>query len=409
MFKRPISPLLWALIGILLVALITGILISNSLRQASPQSPTTTEPTQSSDAPTQPSSAPTEPEPTGSEPTESEPTEPEPTEPEPTEPEPTEPEPTEPEPTEPEPTEPEPTEPEPTEPEPTEPEPTEPEEPILPMEPEPEEPRVEIVFGDPAPDPWADYPDGIRIETVKKTYFVAHVMLIKDPSAVYMATSSDKFSLDTPGTRITNEIVTQGAIAGINAGAFNDDGTSNTYVGSIPYGLVVSEGEIVWNDGLSYYGFVGMTNDNKLYVSDKISAATVKELGIRDGCCFGPVLIKDGQPNQKIYSSTETARNSRTAIGQRADGTIIFLCIDGRQPGSLGALPGDVLDLMIELGAVNACTLDGGASTSMVYKDTYGLYGTPGNIVMCSSYYLFQAMPRRMPTFFMVRAPKTEE
>ena len=64
---------------------------------------------------------------------------------------------------------------------------------------------------------------------------------------------------------------------------------------------------------------------------------------------------------------------------------------------------------MIELGAVNACTLDGGASTSMVYKDTYGLYGTPGNIVMCSSYYLFQAMPRRMPTFFMVRAPKTEE
>ena len=79
MFKRPISPLLWALIGILLVALITGILISNSLRQASPQSPTTTEPTQSSDAPTQPSSAPTEPEPTGSEPTDPEPTEPEPT------------------------------------------------------------------------------------------------------------------------------------------------------------------------------------------------------------------------------------------------------------------------------------------------------------------------------------------
>ena len=39
----------------------------------------------------------------------------------------------------------------------------------------------------------------------------------------------------------------------------------------------------------------------------------------------------------------------------------------------------------------------------MAYKDTEGRYGKAGEIVTCSSYSLFQAAPRRMPTFFMVR------
>lgn len=272
----------------------------------------------------------------------------------------------------------------------------------LPTEPEPTEPRTQIEYGQAPADPWTDYPDGIRIETLRKQNFTAHVMLIKDPSAVYLATSSNSFSLDNLGTRIPNQLRTEGAIAGINAGAFNDDGTSSDYIGSIPYGLVVSEGKILWDDGRSYHGFVGMDTENRLVVLDTIDRATVENLGIRDGCCFGPVLVKDGQINEKVYQKVDTL-NARTAIGQLADGTVIFLCIDGRQCGSIGADYCDLLDIVAELGCVNACALDGGASTVMVYRDTYGRYGKPGQIVTCSSYSLFQASPRRMPTFFMVR------
>lgn len=276
--------------------------------------------------------------------------------------------------------------------------------PVLPVEPTPEEPKIEISFGDPATDFWEECPDGIRIDTVTKRTFTAHAMYIKDPSLVYLATSSDKFSIDIKGGRLQNQMEVEGAVAAINAGAFNDDGSSGTHVGALPIGMVISEGEILWDDGRSYNGFVGMTRDHQLYVSDSIDRHMVEELNIRDGCCFGPVLIKDGVPNEQVHKySVADNINSRTAIGQRVDGSVLFLCIDGRQGGSIGATFDELQAIMVELGCINACALDGGASTIMAYRDTYGRYGAAGEVVTCSSYSLFQAAPRRMPTFFMVK------
>lgn len=281
------------------------------------------------------------------------------------------------------------------------------EKPVPQPEPVPSKPQVVVEFETAPSDEWADHPDGIRIETHYGRTFTAHVMLIRDPSTVYLGTSSNSFSLDKLGNRIFAQMKQEGALAAINGGAFNDDGTANSYIGSLPLGMVVSEGKILWDDGKSYDGFVGLTEDHQLVVSDTIDRTAVEKLNIRDGCCFGPVLLKDGQINQRIYD-TDTSFNARTAIGQRADGTIIFLCIDGRQAGSIGATFVDAMEMMQQLGAVNACNLDGGASTVMTYRDTYGLYGDAGEVIMCTSYALIQASPRRMPTFFMVRASETE-
>ena len=57
----------------------------------------------------------------------------------------------------------------------------------------------------------------------------------------------------------------------------------------------------------------------------------------------------------------------KTAIGQRQDGAIILLVIDGRDIGSLGATVKEVQEIMYKLGAVNAMNLDGGKSTTMYY------------------------------------------
>lgn len=281
--------------------------------------------------------------------------------------------------------------------------------PHLPTEPIVDEPRVEIVFGEAPADFWTDCPDGIRIETIAKQTYTAHVMFVKDPSSVYLTTSTENFSIHIPGGRLPAQMEKEGAIAAINAGSFNDDGSAGTHVGSLPIGMVVSEGKIKWDDGRSYDGFVGLTQDNQLFVSETINRATIEQMQIRDGCCFGPILIKDDAANtEKVHAhSVKDNVNSRTAIGQRADGSIVFLCIDGRQCGSIGATFDDLLEIMAELECVNACALDGGASTVMTYRDTYGRYGTAGAVVTCSSYSLFQAAPRRMPTFFMVRP--TEE
>ena len=256
-------------------------------------------------------------------------------------------------------------------------------------------------------DEWKDYPDGIRIEEVKGDTYTAHVMIIRDPSRVYLATSAEKFSPKIPGNRITEQIEIEKASAAINAGAFFDNGTASLEVGSYPQDLVVSDGKVVWKTGSApEEGFVGMNQDNILVVAQSMTPEKAMEIGIRDGCCFGPVLIMNGEINEEAYNSN-SGLNPRTAIGQRADGAVIFLCIDGRQLGSLGGTYADTINIMVEYGAFNACNLDGGSSSVMLYRDTYGLYGEPGLVQMINSYSLLQEKPRRMPTFFMV-APESE-
>lgn len=258
-------------------------------------------------------------------------------------------------------------------------------------------------------DEWANYPDGIRIESVEGDTYNAKVMIVRDPSWVYMGISTHNgFSTSIPGKRLNVAIEDEGAIAAVNGGAFNDDSTSRSYVGALPAGLVYSEGECVWTSGkpMETSGFAGFTKDNILVVhKDNISQAQAEELNIRDGCCFGPVLIMNGEINMEAYNKI-SGLNPRTAIGQRADGAVIFVCLDGRQASSMGGEYKDVIDIMVEYGAINACNMDGGSSTVMMYRDTYGLYGEAGQVQIMNSYALLQSEPRRMPDFWMVRPAK---
>jgi len=135
---------------------------------------------------------------------------------------------------------------------------------------------------------------------------------------------------------------------------------------------------------------------------ENITQAQAEELNIRDGCCFGPVLIMNGEVNMEAYN-TKSGLNPRTAIGQRADGAVIFVCIDGRQASSVGGTYADIINIMQEYGAVNACNMDGGSSTVMMYRDTYGIYGQAGEVFMVNNYSLLQSEPRRMPDYWMVR------
>ena len=256
-------------------------------------------------------------------------------------------------------------------------------------------------------DEWANDPDGIRIERVAGDTYNAHVMIVRDPSKVYIGTSSEQYSTAVPGKRITEMMAsTPDAVAAINAGAFFDDGTSSSTVGSIPEGLVVSNGATVWKTGAppnGIKGFAGFNEDNILVVSTKnLTQKEAEELNIRDGCCFGPVLIIDGEINMEAYNNN-SGWNPRTAIGQRADGAVIFVCIDGRQVGSPGGTYADIINIMQEYGAVNACNMDGGSSSVMMYRDTLGKLGNAGEVTMVNNYSLLQSEPRRMPNFWMIR------
>ena len=252
---------------------------------------------------------------------------------------------------------------------------------------------------------WDNYPDGIRIEDYAGDTYNAHIMIVRDPSLVYMGISTENYSTSIPGKRLNAVMEEENVLAAINAGAFYDNGTTSAVVGSYPLGLVMSNGRCVWTQdkqpGLE--GFAGFTTDDVLVVSTtNLTQAQAEEMNIRDGCCFGPVLIMNGEVNMEAYNMN-SGFNPRTAIGQRADGAVIFVCIDGRQAGSVGGTYGDIIDIMVEYGAVNACNMDGGSSSIMYYRDTYGRYGEAGQVQMINSYSLLQSEPRRMPNYWLVK------
>ena len=81
------------------------------------------------------------------------------------------------------------------------------------------------------------------------------------------------------------------------------------------------------------------------------------------------MLIRDGVMSDPAELASEV--NPRSAVGQREDGAILLLVVDGRQAASLGATTQDLADIMADYGAVNACNLDGGSSSLLWYDGAY--------------------------------------
>jgi exopolysaccharide biosynthesis protein len=86
----------------------------------------------------------------------------------------------------------------------------------------------------------------------------------------------------------------------------------------------------------------------------------------------GPAIVRSGKPVFRSFEAFTTAqlsqRNPRTAVGQTADGRILLVAVDGRQPGySTGLTNFELALLMMRLGAVTASALDAGGSTTMAF------------------------------------------
>jgi hypothetical protein len=96
---------------------------------------------------------------------------------------------------------------------------------------------------------------------------------------------------------------------------------------------------------------------------------------VSDAIGGGPVLVRDGAPvyrsNEGFTTSQLAPRGPRTAVGQRADGSIVFLTTDGRQPGlSVGMTNFELAQALVRYGAVRGMGLDGGGSSTIAFDGT---------------------------------------
>jgi len=95
--------------------------------------------------------------------------------------------------------------------------------------------------------------------------------------------------------------------------------------------------------------------------------ATAKKMNIRDAVTCSPFLIVNGKSSE-VLGNGGWGDAPRTAIGQRADGIVLFLVLDGRRAKMQGADMNDLIKIMKNYGAINAANLDGGTSSAMVVE-----------------------------------------
>ena len=203
--------------------------------------------------------------------------------------------------------------------------------------------------------------DGIILEKVTGNGYIGYMIKVLDPKRVFVSRGSMALPL-------AEQCMENNALGGINAGAFVDNGGGGD--GNTPEGLTIINGQVI-NYGYDVNMIAGLTEDGLLIVGE-YGAGQAKDLGIVSCVTFGPILVSNGAATD--ISWIRSGLNPRTAIGQRRDGCILLLVIDGRQVHSYGATYRDVQDIMLEYGAVNALNLDGGSSTTMWYNGSYVLF-----------------------------------
>ena len=205
----------------------------------------------------------------------------------------------------------------------------------------------------------------LKLRKIESTRYVGYVLEIPDPRRVKVATAKN---IQEKGETVSNIAKDNDAVAAINAGGFHDPNGTGT--GRLPYGFIMQDGNYVIGKDVGpdeAVDFVGFTKQGNL-IAGTYTKTELADMDAVEGITFGPPLIVDGK---KMITDGDGGWGigPRTAIGQKKDGTVIFVVIDGRQPGySTGATLRDVQDVLYEEGTYIVANLDGGSSTTLYYN-----------------------------------------
>lgn len=200
----------------------------------------------------------------------------------------------------------------------------------------------------------------IKVENIKGKNYVGYVMIIPDASKVKLV---DGRKLNR-GSKLSEIVKSKNAIGGINAGGFADAGGVGS--GNVLCDAVIMNKKLISGSKSARYSLIGLSADSKL-VLGKYTYNEAMKAGIESAVEFGPYIIVNGK--NQITNSSSGGIHPRMAIGQRKDGTFIFVVVDGRQPGySLGTNLLELQNIFNKYDAYNAANLDGGSSATMYYN-----------------------------------------
>lgn len=200
----------------------------------------------------------------------------------------------------------------------------------------------------------------ITVEKITGKNYVGYVMIVPDASKVNLVDGRKS----SRGSKLSEIVKNNNAIAGINAGGFADDG--GVGAGNILCDATIINKKLLYGNKNTKYSLIGLSSDKKL-VLGKYTYQNALNAGIESAVEFGPFIIVNGK--NQITNASSGGIHPRMAIGQRKDGTFLFVVIDGRQPGySIGTNLLELQNIFNRYDAYNAANLDGGSSATMYYN-----------------------------------------
>ena len=201
-----------------------------------------------------------------------------------------------------------------------------------------------------------------KIIEIDESSYKGYMAVIYDPSKLKLVMAK---YLDEGGQKIDTIAKENDALVAINASGHYYPNGYEAY--SIkPAGTVILDGKIysVGDDPGFGGGLIGFTYDNVLMLTKEDAVDAINH-GMKDAVSFGPFLIVNGT-SANIKGNGGYGIAPRTAIGQRKDGIVLLLVIDGRSINSLGIDMSSMIDIFKRYKAYNAANLDGGGSSAML-------------------------------------------
>ena len=216
-----------------------------------------------------------------------------------------------------------------------------------------------------------------ELYSISTNKFNGYILEVKDSTKIKVAYTK---YMNKAGQRTSEMAEDLGAIAAINGGSFKDmssDGKQWAGTGASPAGLVMAGGKIVFKDvnTTTPLTVTAFTQDGILVVGNH-TINELNKLHVTEALSFRPpTLIINGQG--QIRGDGGEGLQPRTAIGQKKDGTVLFLVVDGRSGLKPGASLKDLEQILLQHGAWNASNLDGGSSSTLYYNGQ--VINTPSN------------------------------
>ena len=143
------------------------------------------------------------------------------------------------------------------------------------------------------------------------------------------------------------------------------------YYGARQSGYVIRNSKLYRDTSGNRDALVIQKNGEFKFVSEsETSASELLQDGALQVFSFGPVLLNNGEisvgENDEVGMAM--ASNPRTAIGYLGNNHYVFVVSDGRTSESAGLSLYELASFMKELGVKDAYNLDGGGSSTMVFK-----------------------------------------